>query len=55
MSTKALVMIGMTVGSLIGSYVPVIFGVSAFSFTSIVTGAIGGFIGIWIGFKLGNS
>lgn len=54
MSTKTAVMIGMTVGSIIGGYIPVLFGASMLSMISIFTTAIGGFLGIWIGWKLSN-
>jgi len=47
-------MIGMVIGSIIGGYLPVIFGASLLSFTSIVGNAIGGILGIWIAFKLTN-
>ncbi len=54
MSTKTWVMVGMTIGSFGGSYLPVVFGVDPFSFTTILTGAVGGIIGVFIGFKLSN-
>ena len=52
MSRKFLVLLGMTVGSVIGGYVPVLFGVELLSFTSIICNAIGGIVGIWIAYKL---
>ncbi|NCO23212.1 hypothetical protein GW896_00940 [Candidatus Kuenenbacteria bacterium] len=52
MNSKPLIWIGMFVGSLIGSYVPAIWGAGFFSFSSIIFGAIGGAFGILIGFKL---
>ena len=52
MSKKGTVMLGMVVGSTIGGYLPILFGVSAFSFTSLITGFIGGILGIWIGVKI---
>ena len=54
MSPKSIVMMSFVVGSLLGSYLPVLFGVGAFSYTSIITGAIGGVIGIYVGYKLSN-
>jgi hypothetical protein len=45
-------MIGMILGSIAGGYIPVMFGVDLFSFTSIIGNAIGGLIGIWIAYKL---
>lgn len=52
MSRKFLVLTGMTVGSLIGGYIPVLFGADLFSYSSIIFNAIGGLIGIWISYKL---
>ena len=54
MSQKTLVWIGLTVGSALGSYVPVLWGGDIFSFTSIWLSALGGILGIWAGFKLGQ-
>jgi len=50
--TKTLVMTGMIVGSLAGGYVPMLWGGSVFSISSIMLGAVGGFAGIWIGYKI---
>ena len=52
MSRRFLILLGMTVGSLIGGYVPLLFGVELLSFTSIIFNAVGGIIGIWITYKL---
>lgn len=49
---KKLVMFGMLVGSSLGSYLPVLWGGSLFSLSSIFWGAIGGFAGIWVGYKI---
>jgi hypothetical protein len=38
------------VGSSLGSYISVLLGAEIF--TSIIFGAIGGFVGIWLGFKM---
>lgn len=54
MSRKALVSIGMLVGSVVGGYLPIFFGVGMFSYTSILTSGLGAIIGIWIGYKLGE-
>ncbi len=54
METKHLIWIGMTLGSAVGGYVPLLWGGSVFSFTSIILTAIGGLAGIWAGYKLGN-
>ncbi len=52
MSEKSIVWISVFVFSFIGGYIPVFFGNSLFSMWSIVANAVGGIIGIWIGFKI---
>jgi hypothetical protein len=44
----------MTIGSTVGGYAPVLFGVSSFSFTSLATSLVGGLFGIWLAVKLFN-
>lgn len=45
-------MIGMVVGSIIGGFVPLIFGASLLSYESILGNGIGGLVGIFLVFKL---
>jgi len=47
-------MTGLFVGSIAGGYVPLLWGGSVFSFSSIILSAIGAFAGIWAGFKIAN-
>lgn len=42
----------MVVGSAIGGYVPVLWGGSLFSLSSVLLTALGGLAGIWAGLKL---
>lgn len=42
----------MVVGSYLGSLIPLIWGDSMFSVTSVIFGGIGAFIGIYIGYKI---
>ena len=49
---KKVVIIGMIFGSTIGGYIPTLFGASAFSLSSVICGAIGGIVGIWVSFRL---
>lgn len=45
---------GMVIGSSIGSFMPLLWGDSALSMSSIFLSAVGGIAGIWAGFKLSN-
>jgi uncharacterized membrane protein YeaQ/YmgE (transglycosylase-associated protein family) len=54
MSTKTWLMIGMTIGSTIGGFIPTLWGASWLSYQSLFATAIGGFVGIWICYKLFN-
>jgi hypothetical protein len=48
---KKIVIFGMIMGSMVGGYVPLLWGGSVLSMTSILLSAVGGFLGIWIGYK----
>jgi hypothetical protein len=50
MSAKSLIWGGMAVGSTIGGSLPYLWNGGLFAYT--IWGAIGGFAGIWVGFKL---
>jgi hypothetical protein len=52
---KKLIGMGMVAGSIGGSYLPALFHASLFSPISIITGAIGGLLGIYIGYKIGQN
>lgn len=52
MRSKTLIMIGMVAGSMLGGWIPSLWGDSGISMASVVTGAIGGFLGIWAGYKI---
>lgn len=54
MNSKSLIWLGMIVGSAIGGFLPTLFGGSALGMLSVFTTAIGGFLGIWAGYKLSN-
>ncbi len=51
---KKVVMLGMIFGSIIGGYIPTVFGADTFSFYSIIFSALGGFLGIWLVVKFLN-
>ena len=54
MSSKTLVYLGAFVGSILGSFVPALWGASLFSYASILFSGIGGLIGIFIVLKFVN-
>jgi hypothetical protein len=50
---KLTIYIGLTIGGIIGGYLPVVLlHVSAFSWVSLVCGFVGCFVGVWLGWKL---
>ncbi|HEY4517535.1 MAG TPA: hypothetical protein VJI74_01450 [Candidatus Paceibacterota bacterium] len=49
---KQLVWIGMFIGSTVGSFIPALWGAGVLSFSSLIFGAAGGIVGIWLGYKL---
>lgn len=53
-NSKKLIWDGMFIGSALGGYVPLLWGGSGFSFSSVILTAMGGFLGILVGFKLGQ-
>lgn len=54
MSTRAWVFLLTIIGSIIGGYIPVILGASAFSIWGVLISGIGAVVGLFIGLKLGN-
>jgi hypothetical protein len=52
MQSNALIWIGMFVGSALGGWIPSLWGDNFLSMSSVLLTAVGGLIGIWIGFKL---
>lgn len=54
MSSKVLVYLGMIIGSIIGGYIPTLFGAGLISYTSVLFSGIGAILGAWIGYKLSN-
>ncbi len=51
MNSKSLIMIGLVVGSTIGSYVPALWGAGWLSIASVLFGGIGGLLEIWAGYE----
>ena len=54
MSKKALVWIGLTIGSAVGGYLPALWGGGVIPFSSVVLSAVGGIVGIWVGYRFGE-
>ena len=50
MSRKKLIMLAMVVGSIVGGYLPALFGLDGLM-VSLLGSFIGGIIGVWIGYK----
>lgn len=44
----------MIVGGVVGGYIPSIWGAGMLSMSSIIFSALGGFLGIYIGYNLGE-
>jgi hypothetical protein len=54
MDNKKIIWIGMLVGSFIGGYIPALWGANMLSMSSVFLTAIGGMLGIWLGYKFTN-
>lgn len=54
MTKKTLIWIGLTVGSTVGGYLPVLAGADAFSFSGVIFSMVGGIAGIWFGYRFGQ-
>jgi len=53
-SKKALIWIGLTVGSAVGGSLPALWGGGVISFSSGMLSAVGGLVGIWAGYRFGE-
>jgi uncharacterized membrane protein YfcA len=52
MSNKQIIMVAMIIGTTVGSAVPLVWGDGFLSLSSVLFTAIGGFAGIYIGYKM---
>jgi phage tail tape-measure protein len=52
---RLFITVGMIVGSIAGGYLPMLLGAGLFSIASLVTSTIGGLLGIYIGYRLGEN
>ncbi|MFA6043067.1 MAG: hypothetical protein WCV85_01690 [Patescibacteria group bacterium] len=55
MGPKFLIYLFLSVSSFLGGWIPTLWGASAFGMVSTLGGLIGGGLGIWAGFKLGQT
>jgi len=55
MGKKGMIYLCMFLFSAAGGYIPTLWGASAFGFQSILGSGIGGFFGIWLGFRIGKA
>ncbi|MBP6857899.1 MAG: hypothetical protein KBC11_01770 [Candidatus Pacebacteria bacterium] len=53
MPRKTAIKVGLVIGSFVGGYLHLLWGASAFSFSSVIFGAIGASLGVYAGYKLG--
>ncbi|MEP7340512.1 MAG: hypothetical protein ABI977_22460 [Acidobacteriota bacterium] len=51
-SLKAMVRIGILIGSTVGGYIPVIWGAEMLSLSSLFGSLLGGLLGVWIAYKI---
>ncbi len=52
--SKTFTMGGMIIGSFVGGYIPLLWGSDAFSMAGILWSAIGGLLGIFVGYRLSH-
>jgi hypothetical protein len=53
--TRKFVWIGLFVGSAIGNMLPMLWGGDAISISGVLFSMIGGIVGIWLGYRIGQS
>lgn len=54
MEQKKLITLFMFIGGGVGGYIPTLWDASMFSMSSVLLSALGGFLGIYLGYKLGE-
>jgi hypothetical protein len=52
MKPRTIIGIGAAVGSTAGAYLPLLWGAGLFSSSSVILTTVGGFAGVWLGYKL---
>jgi predicted MFS family arabinose efflux permease len=49
---QARIWIGILIGSTLGGFIPDLWGADMLSYSSVLLSAVGGFVGLWIGYKM---
>ena len=52
---KKMIYLGMFIGSTIGGFVPALWGGDLFSMSGLFFSLVGGILGIWAGYRIGQS
>lgn len=55
MSPKKLIWLGFFIGSTVGNYLPTFWGDDMLSISGIALSAVGGIVGIWLGYRISKS
>jgi len=50
---RSRIWLGALIGSTVGGLIPMLWGADLVSYTSVLLSGIGGFVGIWVGYKIG--
>jgi len=53
MTRKSAIRIGLIIGTTLGSYIPVLWGDGFLSLSSVLFSAMGGILGVYVGYKIG--
>jgi outer membrane lipoprotein SlyB len=51
-TTKAPIWVGMVAGSLLGGWIPTLFGAGAISVSAVIGSVVGGLAGIYLGYQV---
>ena len=54
MERKKLIWLGLFLGSTVGGFIPSLWGSNFISMSGVIGSAVGGILGIYLGFKLGE-
>jgi len=53
-SSRKMIWLGMFIGSTAGGFIPLIWGDSLLSVSSVLWSAAGGIVGIWLGYRMSD-